>query len=100
MKKANTSTYATYEKRGEASSYMIRESKKGWVIENWSAYSGTVSGRKILLPYSESFPRGCNLSKDWNEFAEYGEMLYEYSKAVGEAPRSTGRVLRRGHIVQ
>ena len=97
MKKTSTNTY---EKRGQASRYTVREGEKGWIIESWSNYTGDVSGRKVSMPFDEKYPRGLDLEKYYNEFMVYGDMLFEYSKSVGQDPTSNGRVLRKGHTVR
>jgi hypothetical protein len=82
-----------YKRYGEWSGYTIRESDKGWIIEYTSRIQGELTGRKILMPYTDDFPRGCDLTQEWSDICETGQALAEHD-------RTPSKVLRKGILVR
>ncbi len=82
-----------YHKDCDRSGYAIRPGRQGWIVENWSRVQGDVTGRKVLLPYTEDAPQGADLHGAYNEFYLLAEILWDRSQHVG-------KVLRKGQTVR
>jgi hypothetical protein len=79
---------------GQWSERHVRESKRGWIVESHSRYSGDVTGRKVLVPFSRRFPTGDDLNGEWNECMCIAEAIEL------ESELEPCRVLRRGVVVR
>lgn len=73
----------------------IRSGKTGWIVETTSTERGEMTGRRVLVPYSDTIPRGADLSHAWNDYADCGGHLVR----LAYDPVSC-RVLVKGRSVQ
>lgn len=84
-----------WERKTEWTAVKIRSGKAGWVVEMWSAIQGEMTGRRVLVPYSDDLPRGADLSGAWNDYTDRGGYLL---MRAHEDPAC--RVLAKGRKVQ
>lgn len=84
-----------YTREGEWAGYTVQGSKKGWIVEGWSAISGERTGRRVLVPYDSEVPRETNLCEPWNEHIDTGQ----YIALLTSLSPGRCRILRRGHKV-
>jgi len=92
---------------------MVKATKKGYLV-TWTGYSdyyramvqGAVRGRKVLVNYSETFPRGLNLNEAINksnttnaEWIEH-EAEHLYQTYLQDGHVRGARILARGEMVQ
>lgn len=84
-------TKIEYEVVHEWSSATVHRAKSGYVVTYNTRVQGQITGLKILVPYSEDFPRGVAMGRHWNDDYTYGDMLI-----ILACQREDRRVLRRG----
>jgi len=84
----------TYTREWDRSGYTVRQSKKGWMVEGWSRMSGSISGRKVMVPFSDQIGPGQNLYAAWNSTMTYGDIVYERAKNGKNIT-----IVRNGHVV-
>lgn len=82
----------TYTKEYEWGGYSIWPSKAGWIVEDHSQVSGQLTGRKVVVAYNPTFPRGMSLDDRFNGWYKNGEALYENGTII--------KVLRKGYLVR
>ncbi len=82
----------TFERKGEWAGYSVHEAPTGFVVDFWSRVQGENDGGRYLVPFSERFPKGLDLTAMWNESTTNGE-------AIAQIGLETARTLRRGQIV-
>ena len=68
-----------YKENNDWSGYSVKSSEKGWIIENWTRIQGCITGRKLLLPYSQTDIRKDEiLTASWNRYYTNAEKLSLY----------------------
>lgn len=59
-----------------------------------------MTGRRVLVPYSDTIPRGADLSCAWNYYMEYGAHLVALAHYAGSPwDIADARVLAKGRKV-
>ena len=84
-----------HDQKHEWTGYTISESKKGFILDRWCAVQGATTGRRILVPYGSTFPKGTDFSAQWNAYITKGEAFCYAATELKSA-----KVLRRGRIVE
>lgn len=75
MERADEMKKSVWTKQGEIGGSEIFETEKGWIIESWSRFTGCMTGEKHFIYYSTNFPKGLDLSAEWNTCFSNGEIL-------------------------
>ena len=89
-----------YERKGEWGGYTIRASKSGWIVEQWSAIQGELTGTRDLVPYASSgYGPEADLAAAHNDTTDVGQYIAYIAWLAGpENPQA--RVIRAGHLVR
>jgi hypothetical protein len=90
-----TKTTTAWTCRSEWDDSRILAGPTGWIVEYQSRTQGGITGRRVLVPYGDHWPRGCDLDAPWNALFTLGEALFFHLHEGAIA----GRVLRRGDKV-
>ena len=85
-----------YSRQWEWNGFDIHGAPSGWVVESWSCIQGRPTGRKVLVPYSERYPRDCRL----DQVGAYGGVTAGDILAHTAEDIPGTRVLRHGHEVR
>ena len=78
----------------EWTSVAIYAARAGWIVERHSRIQGEITGRRVLVPYSATWPEGCDLKAGWNDAISYADAL------IDSAEHDLSRVLRAGYPVR
>lgn len=66
-----------YSKTYDWSDFTVRESNKGYIIESNSRVQGCATHRKVLIRFSNQFPKGLNLNDEEYETGfSWGDYIY------------------------
>ena len=100
-----------YEKSSEYGGKIIKESKKGWLVEGWSRYQGNPTNYKFLIPF-ENCPikkgenlhdiyikKGENPENPYNEVSKGGYLMQNYWITMDNEFKVI-KILNRGFLVQ
>ncbi len=88
-----------YEREDEWGGYTVRKSKKGFLVEWWTARQGETTDAKYLVEYGDGYGPETDLASRHNELMTVGD----YICACAEDPaiaRVRVRCLRKGRIVR
>lgn len=94
----NAPKQQSYERDWTWNGFKIHAARTGWVVEYWNRTQGSTTGRKILIPYSTSYPRKkeCDLYEIVNNNGgTLGDILAEFGPFT-----SWVRTLRCGEKVR
>ena len=84
---------ARWVKKGEWSSVEITRARTGFLVRFLSQIQGERNGRWMLLPYSDSRPKGLDLDAPWNDLHSNGDRVWILA-------RDYGVVIRHGDVVR
>jgi hypothetical protein len=63
--------------------FSVKETKNGFMTEQWSAETGTKTGAKVLYGFCDQIPAGTDLTKNWNDMTTVAEAIfYGYAAPV------------------
>lgn len=65
-----------YSKTYDWSDFTVRESNKGYIIESNSRVQGCATHRKVLIRFSEQFPKGLNLNEECGTGFSWGDYIF------------------------
>ena len=83
-----------YEKDWDSNGFTIKESRKGWIYENWNVNQGCFTGVKIFIPFDELFPKGTDFYLTLSNGEVYGDSFPDHLL------NTKRKILRKGHKVQ
>ena len=88
-----------YERKDEWGGYAVRKSKKGFLVEWWTARQGETTDARYLVGYGDGYGPETDLASRHNELMTVGDYIHACSADPNIALVKV-RCLRRGRIVR